>query len=433
MSNNKKIPKHDKTGQSTLMIPRLRFPEFRGSEGWKKTLLKDVLTEHGLKGGGKYEVHSVSVHKGVINQKEHLGRSFAAADTSKYNLVKPHDIIYTKSPTGEFPFGVVKHNHLGFEVIVSPLYGVFSPETSWIGYILDAYFESPIRTKNYLAPITQKGAKNTIQITNQVFLSNGIYLPRDPLEQKKIAEFLNSVQMLIGAEAAKLESLKSHKKGLMQQLLPREGKTQPLLRFPEFKKASHWELEKLEDLAKRGSGHTPSKNMPEYYDGGVKWVSLADSNRLDCGLISSTKIELSELGIKKSSAVLHPAGSVLISRDAGVGKSAVMNVPMAVSQHFIVWTCHRHLLSNWFLYYLLQKMKPVFERIAMGSTIKTIGLPYFKSLHVPVPSLPEQQRIADCLISLDDLIAAQIQKIEALKRHKKGLMQQLFPNSEVEA
>jgi len=113
-----------------------------------------------------------------------------------------------------------------------------------------------------------------------------------------------------------------------------------------------------------------------------------------------------------------------------VGKSAVMEVPMAVSQHFIVWTCNPSLLSNWFLYHLLQKMKPVFERIATGSTIKTIGLPFFKALCVSVPSLPEQQRIADCLNSLDDFIKSQTQELETLKAHKKGLMQQLFPSAE---
>ena len=105
---------------------------------------------------------------------------------------------------------------------------------------------------------------------------------------------------------------------------------------------------------------------------------------------------------------------------------------MAVSQHFIVWTCNRRLLSNWFLYHLLQNSKPIFERAATGSTIKTIGLPFFKEMRIAIPKVKEQQRIADCLTSLDDLIAAQTQKLEALKTHKKGLMQQLFPAGEGE-
>jgi type I restriction enzyme, S subunit len=201
-------------------LPKLRFPEFRDAAGWSKTTLKDVLTEHRLKSDGKSEVHSVSVHKGVINQKEHLGRSFAAADTSNYNLAKPYDVIYTKSPTGDFPYGVIKHNHNNYNVIVSPLYGVFSPINKYVGYIFDAYFESPIRTRNYLAPITQKGAKNTIQISNETFLSGGIYLPLEEAEQHKIAGCLSSIDELITAEVQKLDALKAHKKGLMQWLFP---------------------------------------------------------------------------------------------------------------------------------------------------------------------------------------------------------------------
>lgn len=104
-----------------------------------------------------------------------------------------------------------------------------------------------------------------------------------------------------------------------------------------------------------------------------------------------------------------------------------MGEAMAVSQHFIVWTCKPTRLSNWFLYYSLQQRKPVFERVATGSTIKTIGLPYFIDMRIEVPTLPEQEMIAACLRTLDDLITAQSHKIDALKTHKKGLMQQLFP------
>ncbi len=201
-------------------LPRLRFPEFQDAPAWEDTILRSVLTEHGEKNDGSSEVHSVSVHKGVINQIEHLGRSFAAADRSNYNLAKPHDIIYTKSPTGDFPWGVVKQNRLPYNVIVSPLYGVFSPVNRYLGYILDAYFESPIRTTNYLAPITQKGAKNTIQISNATFLSKGLCLPSSEAEHEKIASCLSALDDLIAAQGNKLVAVTTHKKGLMQQLFP---------------------------------------------------------------------------------------------------------------------------------------------------------------------------------------------------------------------
>jgi type I restriction enzyme S subunit len=246
-------------------------------------------------------------------------------------------------------------------------------------------------------------------------------------EQQKIADCLTSLDELIAAQAQKLDALKTHKKGLLQQLFPAEGETVPKLRFPEFRDKGEWGVEKLEELAKRGSGHTPNKQIPSYYNGGIKWVSLADSNKLDNGYIYATKIQISKEGIENSSAVLHPAGAVILSRDAGVGKSAILHSEMAVSQHFIAWDCDETKLSNWFLYYVLQILKPAFESVAVGNTIKTIGLPYFKELCISVPSINEQKIIADCLTSLDDLITAQSQKLEALKAHKKGLMQQLFP------
>ena len=416
------------TKPTAALLPKLRFPGF--SAPWTFEPIANVLKEHKLKNTAGRDVFSVSMEFGVVNQIELLGRSFAAADTSHYTIGRRYDIVYTKSPLKAFPFGIVKQCKFDGEVALSPLYGVFAPINPHLGLLIEAYFESPNRANSFLSPLCQKGAKNTLQITNATFLSGRLPLPAQPPEQQELADCLSSVDELIAAQARKVDALKTHKKGLMQQLFPREGATQPRLRFPEFDAAADWEVQPLESLADRGSGHTPSKNCPEYYGGGIKWVSLADSKRLDGGLIFKTETEISAQGIKKSSAVLHPAGTVLISRDAGVGKSAVMAEPMAVSQHFIVWTCHAHLLSNWFLYYQLQEMKPVFERIATGSTIKTIGLPFFKELTIAVPTVAEQQRIAACLSSLDALITAKTQKLEALKTHKQGLMQQLFPAPE---
>ncbi len=208
--------------QSGTISPRLRFPGFTGE--WQEKPLSHFLHEHKTKSDGKCEVHSVSVTKGVINQVEYLGRSFAASNTSKYNLAKPGDIIYTKSPTGAFPYGIVKQNKNPYNVIVSPLYAVYTPLNQYVGYILDSYFESPVNTNNYLSSLIQKGAKNTIQISNDTFVSKSMCLPSNPAEQQKIAKCLESLDSLIASETKKLESLKTHKRGLMQQLFPQPNK-----------------------------------------------------------------------------------------------------------------------------------------------------------------------------------------------------------------
>ena len=143
----------------------------------KATALKDVLTEVHEKNVENHEVCSVSVSQGVINQIDYLGRSFAAKEVLHYNVVNYGDIVYTKSPTGEFPYGIVKRSNLDRPVAVSPLYGVYRPVNDYVGIYLHLYFKSPVNAKNYLHRLIQKGAKNTINITNQHFLDNQILIP----------------------------------------------------------------------------------------------------------------------------------------------------------------------------------------------------------------------------------------------------------------
>lgn len=209
-------------GGGKSVIPRLRFPKFNNTNKWGVKKLRDYLFEHKTKSDGKCQVYSVSVSKGVVNQIEYLGRSFSASDTSNYKLAKTFDVIYTKSPTGNFPFGIVKQSHIEHDVIVSPLYGVFSPKNPYIGYIIHSFFESPERTNNYLSPIVQKGAKNTIQISNDVFLSGNVCFPSDEEEQKEIALCLSSINEITNHYINIIDLLQQYKKGLMQQLFPKQ-------------------------------------------------------------------------------------------------------------------------------------------------------------------------------------------------------------------
>ncbi|MGL4514411.1 MAG: restriction endonuclease subunit S [Lacipirellulaceae bacterium] len=188
---------------------------------------------------------------------------------------------------------------------------------------------------------------------------------------------------------------------------------------------NHWQVARIDDFAKRGTGHTPNKSLPHYWNGGIPWVSLADSDRLDRVYLDDTAKKISAEGIQHSSAVLHPEGIVLLSRDAGVGKSAITTRPMAVSQHFVVWQCGPQLVSL-YLYYWLQLLKPEFDSIANGSTIKTIGMPYFAELGIMLPSRCEQEKIAGILATWDRGIRQLTDLIAAKVRYKQGLMQQLL-------
>jgi type I restriction enzyme S subunit len=186
-----------------------------------------------------------------------------------------------------------------------------------------------------------------------------------------------------------------------------------------------WEVVLLDSVAKRGSGHTPAKGHPEYWGGQIKWISLQDTDRLDKLYIYDTAAKITRAGIANSSATMHDAGTVILSRDGGVGKSAIMKDDMAVSQHFMAWRCGPK-LDNHFLYYWLQKNKSEFERIAMGNTIKTIGLPYFKKLVCPLPTKAEQEAIAEALSDADALIESLEQLIAKERQIKQGVMQELL-------
>ena len=188
---------------------------------------------------------------------------------------------------------------------------------------------------------------------------------------------------------------------------------------------NEWVIEPLDKVARRGSGHTPSRNVPSYWNGGIKWVSLADSHRLDQIYITETDKEVSELGLKNSSAVRHDAGTVILSRDAGVGKSAILASEMAVSQHFIAWRCGER-LNNFYLYFKLQHMKPIFESIAIGSTIKTIGLTFFKKLTIIVPSRAEQDRAVEVILASEATLTAHSVELAKLRLQRIGLMDDLL-------
>lgn len=412
------------------VVPTLRFPKFHGSKGWDLKPLSDYLTEYRQKSDGRSKVHSVSLSKGIVNQIEYLGRSFSADDTSHYKLVKPYDVVYTKSPTGDFPYGIVKQNFNSYNVIVSPLYGVFTPNNQYIGYIIHSIFESAIRLNNYLSTLIQKGAKNTIQISNDTFISKEILLPDNEDEQQKIADCLSSIDALIKATENKIDELKAHKKGLMQHLFPAKGKTVPELRFPEFQNAGEWKPYKLNDFGSffRGLTYSTTDVSNDNEGIGVLRSTNIQDNRLilDRDLVFVNKTCTAEQRLKKGDVVICMSnGSKTL-----VGKNAEFDQDISYDLTIGAF-CSIFRPKNIFAKYLLQTDSYTkFISLAIGggniNNLKNSDLENFIQFTPVKPK--EQQKIADCLSSIDDLIVSQTKRLEALKIHKKGLMQQLFPN-----
>ncbi|KAB2800011.1 hypothetical protein F9K87_00595 [Brucella anthropi] len=210
--------RHRKEGiRRALFDSNWRLRKYPGD--WSPIPLANLLKIRGETSIGDETVYSVSVSKGLVDQVEHLGRSFSAANTDNYNRVCFGDIVYTKSPTGSFPLGIVKQSYIDDDVIVSPLYGVYVPKSVAHGRLIDLYFSSPPAAEKYLAPFVHRGAKNTMAITDEGFLAGEIPMPPTQEEADATGELIEALDNEIGRLEDYCDHLRLQKRGLMQKLL----------------------------------------------------------------------------------------------------------------------------------------------------------------------------------------------------------------------
>lgn len=390
-------------------IPKLRFPEFRGDQGWKDTSLNEIadpVTERAIQGDEDH-VLSLSAEHGLVLQSEFFGKRVAGDNSERYLKIALNDFVYNDRTTKASTFGTIKRLSKHSSGIVSPIYKCFRFHDSESPVFWEWYFESGTHTKE-LAGLVNEGARaGRFNISITQFLSTSAYRPDEP-EQQKIAKCLSSVDKLISAQARKVDALKTHKKGLMQQLFPREGETQPRLRFPEFQNAGEWEYESLGDSVTLQYG----ESLPEYsrQNGAVPVVG---SNGI--------------VGYHNKALIKGPA--IIIGRKGSYGQVTwIESDCFPIDTTFFVVNNRPSKNSMNFLYRVLQVSE--LENLGHQSAVPGLNRNEVHSLKVAMPKLAEQQRISSCLINLDSLITAEIHKLEALKIHKKGLVQQLFPSSE---
>lgn len=423
------MAKQGKAKQSTLKtVPRLRFPGFE--KPWSNDPLSKKLVEHKLKNTAGRDVFSVSMESGIVNQIEHLGRSFAASDTTNYNLGRRFDVVYTKSPLKEFPFGIVKQCKFDGEVALSPLYGVFAPDNPHVGLMIEAYFESPSRSIEFLSPLCQKGAKNTIQITNATFLSGRLPLPTEYGEQEKIANCLTSLDEVIAAQGRKVEALKAHKRGLIQQLFPREGEAVPRLRLPEFRDAPEWVAGKASDIVDVLQGYGFPERLQGSRDGEFPFYKVSDiSACVDAGgiLLDEANNHVNAEVLEELRAKLMPIGSTVFAKIGEAvrsNKRAITSRPCLVDNNAAGVKAIAGIADDRFVYYLWSQVRLIEYA---GGFVPAVNKSAMEQIPICYPKPEEQQRIADCLSSLDIRITAESDQLATLKTHKQGLMQQLFP------
>ena len=244
-------------------------------------------------------------------------------------------------------------------------------------------------------------------------------LPR----QQKIADCLGSLDDLIAAEGRKLKALQQHKQGLMQQLFPQPGETVSRLRFPEFRDTGEWKTGTLGEIGEFISGGTPNTSSPEYWGGNIQWFTPSEINERN---LSKSKRTITCEGLKHSSAKLLPTGALLITTKFAIGDVGIAENPCATSQGFHSLAVFENQVNVFWYYWLVQNKHELIRR-SSNSTFCEIRKTGLKQIPIVCPNKDEQQKIADCLGSLDDMIVAEGRKLKALRQHKQGLMQQLFP------
>jgi type I restriction enzyme S subunit len=234
--------------------------------------------------------------------------------------------------------------------------------------------------------------------------------PRD--EQDAIERFLNhmdrQIRGYIRAKQRLIKLLEEQKQAIVHCAVTRGLDPNVRLKPSGFEWLGHipehWGVERVKEVARMESGHTPSRSNPEHWrdDNDIPWVSLNDTKQLEAAdFISDTTLHINALGIQNSSAHMLPAGVVVFTRDATVGKAAITTRPMAVSQHLIAWVCGPR-ISNRYLLRVFYAMKAELSRFTFGATIATIGMDDVRNLVTPVPPLDEQVRIAAYLESSCD-------------------------------
>jgi type I restriction enzyme S subunit len=404
--------------------PVLRFQEFK--EDWKSVQLKDILKEHKSRNTKKQidEVFSVAKEKGIINQIEHLGRSYASEDISNYKVVYPNDVVYTKSPTAGFPFGIIKQNKLDRAGVVSVLYAVFKPKNIELGLLLDFYFSSWVNTYNYLVPLVHKGAKNTMNIGNEDFLNGAkISLPTQKEEQKKIADFLIQIDNRIAQLTEKKEHLELYKKGITQKIFSQK------LRFKDEndKDFPDWQTKKFEKIFKR----VTTKNIEN--NDNVLTISAQH------GLINQQDF------FNKSVSANDVTGYYLIKKgDFAYNKSYSKGYPMGaikplkkyekgvVSTLYICFNLIDNSNPDFYEHYFESgKINKQIHKIAQEGArnhglLNLSVVEFFKDIDILEPHIKEQEKIASFLNEISKQISFISEQLEETRKFKKGLLQNMF-------
>jgi type I restriction enzyme S subunit len=405
------------------LVPKLRFPAFRGAEAWTLEAgdsLFDQINNRNPEPG--LAVLAITQEHGAI-PRHMIDYHVSVTEKSivSYKVVRAGDFIISLR---SFQGGIEYSRYHG---ICSPAYVILRRRSEGS----DEYFRHYLKTDEFIRLLTKnlEGLRDGKMISYAQF--SELMLPVPKLsEQQKIAECLSSVDELVAAQARKVDALKTHKHGLMRQLFPREGETQPRARLPQFQSTGEWNTKKLGSFCKVGD---IDHKMPSSVVDGVPYVMTGDFFGIN-GIDYKNAKKVSQEDYEKLSKKIKPEfGDIAIARYASVGAVRYIEarIKFLISYSCAIIKCSKSECSM-YIYYALQS-DAIQSRISLEvnpSSQKNIGIDSIKNLMIFLPPLPEQEEIAECFAAVDALITAETQELEVLKTHKKALMQQLFPSAE---
>lgn len=405
-----------------MNVPIIRFQEFDGE--WKTSRLSKCLTISNVKNSNNYfrkdDVLSVSDDDGVVNQIILLGRSYAGKSVSNYSVLKTNQIVYTKSPLKSKPYGIIKVNK-GLTGIVSVLYAVYDAKDGVDPEYIHYYFDPAYRINKYLAPLVNKGAKNTMNISDKEVLSGQIFIPTKE-EQKAIAQYFRNLDSLIQTMEKKIASLRQVKEASLQAMFPAEGETVPKVRFKGFEE--EWELARLSNLYEK----VCEKNDLSY--GADKIISVANMYFQNT---DSKQTSISDEEYMRSYNIMK-LGDIAFeghkSKNFSYGRFVENTIGDGIVSHVftVLRPINQYDIFFW-KYYINNEntMRNVLRKCTKASTMMNdLVINDFLKETIRIPSLKEQQRIGAYFNALDKQITIQTQHLEKLKQIKSACLDAMF-------
>ena len=402
--------------------PQIRINGF--TKDWNVGLLNQYL-ETSLEKNcdevfSREDVLSVSGDYGVVNQIEFQGRSFAGASVANYGVVHTGDVVYTKSPLKENPYGIIKTN-TGKPGIVSTLYAIYHPLETTYPEFVQWYFENNDRLNRYLNPLVNKGAKNDMKVSSDNALLGNVVFPEYD-EQKAISDALVRIKTIILQYEAKLQKLQTLKASMLEKMFPKDGADVPEVRFKGFDKP--WRTTFLKDIASEIIRTDKTSKAPIMMitaaNGFIDQSDRYSFNNAGQSLAKYIVLKKGELAYNHGASKLRPYGSCF-ALEVNEARMPYVYHCFTISEHNPYFVSR--VLNN------KETEKQLRKLVTSGARMDgllNISYEEYTTVSIQLPERDEQDRIAEYFENIENLIVLCQQELDKLQSIKKALLEKMF-------